>query len=572
MCCRSSGKSQERGEIMRNVARSHRWVCWLGILVGVLAGAAGARGADPADWPKVGIGLTGINYYESFPAFTDAIKTVRWINVAKWNDNGYPAAAQNGTIVTARTAISRGEFWPAGRYELSWEGDGEVVVSRPEGQLISEQLDGQVKRRVYELRPDGYGLEIEVPSYPVDNVRLMLPGTADAPTLWHPDYLKALEPFRGRVLRFMDLNRTNSSNQRNWSDRTPHAWSSYANNNQGNCVPWRVQGGASYESMVELCNYLETDMWLCIPHKANEQYVRNLAVLIRTGVDPSTGEKTGQPLRGRVWLEYSNEVWNWNFAQSNYVNDTFADLGDNIDERYARRAVQVYDWFDDAFGDEDRTIRILGSQFGWGGGMRTRQRIEAVDRSRFDAIGITTYTDPDVKQWVYDHPHGTVEEMLDYWEKVVGEGPFTENDPNGNEEAERLYHNYKWAAHYNVPVVAYEGNDHVNPVGKVDTNGDGKKDKRLNEVRPGSTEFIHEAIRHPRMARIYTKWLQRHHESGLVTNMPFVAVSAWSRYGQWGHLEYVGQPVEKAPKFKAILDLYNLTYPQWTNLTVRPQK
>jgi hypothetical protein len=68
-------------------------------------------------------------------------------------------------------------------------------------------------------------------------------------------------------------------------------------------------------------------------------------------------------------------------------------------------------------------------------------------------------------------------------------------------------------------------------------------------------------VRTPRFAEIYKRWLIRHHESGLSMNMPFVLLAGWSKYGQWGHVEYVGQPVEEAPKYKVILDLYKLKYP-----------
>jgi hypothetical protein len=65
-------------------------------------------------------------------------------------------------------------------------------------------------------------------------------------------------------------------------------------------------------------------------------------------------------------------------------------------------------------------------------------------------------------------------------------------------------------------------------------------------------------------AGIYNTWIRRYEATGngvFKTNMPFVLVSGWSKWGQWGHVEYVGQTVDQAPKYKMLLDHYNLPYP-----------
>ena len=44
--------------------------------------------------------------------------------------------------------------------------------------------------------------------------------------------------------------------------------------------------GVSLEYMVELSNVLEADMWYCIPHAADDDYVRKAAELIKEKLHP----------------------------------------------------------------------------------------------------------------------------------------------------------------------------------------------------------------------------------------------------------------------------------------------
>jgi hypothetical protein len=291
---------------------------------------------------------------------------------------------------------------------------------------------------------------------------------------------------------------------------------------------------------------------------ADDEYIRSLATLIKTGVDPATGKKTTEPLDPslKVWIEYSNEVWNWNFGQSNWVNKNIEGKGD-IDAKYARKASSVYETFRETFGDNDRVVRVIGSQLGFGGGKRTRDRLKALDRSQYDAVAVTTYFELDMRQWISDNRKATVDEAMDALLARVGEGPFKQTETE--REPLNAYWHYHFAKEFNVPIISYEGNDHINPVGRVTVDG---KTKRLTEVRPDAAEFIHNMARHPKMGEVYKRWLDRHHQSGLKTNVPFVLLAGWSQYGQWGHVEYVGQPVEQATKYKALLDFYKIPYPE----------
>ena len=101
---------------------------------------------------------------------------------------------------------------------------------------------------------------------------------------FHPYYLKSLE--RYSVLRFMDMQKTNSRADVHWADR-PHL------------EDRTYQAGVPLEHMILLSNVLGADPWFCMPHSANDDYVRQFAVLVLQTLRPDV----------TVYIEYSNEVF-----------------------------------------------------------------------------------------------------------------------------------------------------------------------------------------------------------------------------------------------------------------------
>ena len=62
--------------------------------------------------------------------------------------------------------------------------------------------------------------------------------------------------------------------------------------------------GVAVEHMVQLANITEIDPWFCIPTRASDDYVTQLATLIRDSLDTSL----------TAHIEYGNEVWNGSFG------------------------------------------------------------------------------------------------------------------------------------------------------------------------------------------------------------------------------------------------------------------
>jgi hypothetical protein len=75
--------------------------------------------------------------------------------------------------------------------------------------------------------------------------------------------------------------------------------------------------------MVQLCNYLKINPWFCIPHLADDDYVRQFALLVKNSLDPAL----------KVYIEYSNEVWNNVFEQHHYAEEKAKELKIGPQER-----------------------------------------------------------------------------------------------------------------------------------------------------------------------------------------------------------------------------------------------
>ncbi len=126
----------------------------------------------------------------------------------------------------------------------------------------------------------------------VKRIKLMRPGYKDETfTRVFLDHLLRFDSFR-----FMDWAQTNDSAVVHWSDRVALDAPTYTPRG----VPWEV--------MIELANLLRKDVWINVPHQATDDYVTQLAMLFKTTLHPSL----------HVYVEYSNEVWNFLFGQAQW--------------------------------------------------------------------------------------------------------------------------------------------------------------------------------------------------------------------------------------------------------------
>ncbi|MGB8699932.1 MAG: hypothetical protein WCD18_10995, partial [Thermosynechococcaceae cyanobacterium] len=137
--------------------------------------------------------------------------------------------------------------------------------------------------------------------------------------------------------------------------------------------------GAAYEYAIQLCNEVAADCWLTIPAKADDEYVRKLAELLKSQLNPQR----------KIYIEYSNELWNtasgFRQSQQNYAlakaevasgkSPLNFDGSDNdwswAWRRIAKRGAEMSLIFRQVFGDAAMMTRIrpvLMTQLGYADG------------------------------------------------------------------------------------------------------------------------------------------------------------------------------------------------------------
>src|SRR5262249_41900521 len=129
--------------------------------------------------------------------------------------------------------------------------------------------------------------------------------------------------------------------------------------------------GAAWEYVIDLANATGKDIWINIPEGATDNYVTQLATLIKNNLNPGI----------HVYVEYSNELWNGAFSQTQ-ANLTAAvaeswtlalpgetqanNQWDWAARRVGQRTVQISQDFASVFGQSamNNTIRpVLPAQF-----------------------------------------------------------------------------------------------------------------------------------------------------------------------------------------------------------------
>lgn len=359
------------------------------------------------------------------------------------------------------------------------------------------------------------------PSDPLRRLQVLPPGiskTAAEANPFDPAYLDSIRHFS--VLRFMDLGHINSSPLRSWDRRpTPTTFTQM------------TAGGLAHELMFDLANRARRPAWICIPHQADDLYVRELARLARERLAPDL----------KLFLEYSNETWNFApaFQQSTYTVQQGELLGLTGHQFTARRSGEIFQIFEQEFGDAaaHRLVKVLASQ-----AARielTRFRLEAMldpainpGRVLPDAIAIAPYFGSAVANLIFDAGQSatvTVEEILDRAATSIR-----------GEVAVWTSQHAELAAAHDVWLVNYESGQHLVGVGPAES------DETL-------TEKLIAANRAPGMGTLYTEYLAQQKNLGVHLNLLFSHIATPSRFGSWGLLEDLAQPPTQAPKWAAFL-------------------
>jgi hypothetical protein len=240
------------------------------LTVFVLASLLGARSVA-AEPPRslLGVNTDRLEFYSPMCATIDAIKSSQRFGSnrnpgdgrCEVDENGCPTGDFGVVIAADVSGIN-------GVYKLSC--DGKANVSGIWGHTVvrNVKFDGTSTSADVDYRGGGaFALTFSGTEGGVRNLKLLRPGYASDEQVFTNEYLKSKEPFGG--VRLMNWTLTNDSTVSKWEDRC-----------KVTDAQWSRKGGP-WEPWLEFAAKYHKDLWLNVPHQADDDYVRNFAKLCK---------------------------------------------------------------------------------------------------------------------------------------------------------------------------------------------------------------------------------------------------------------------------------------------------
>lgn len=365
----------------------------------------------------IGTNLTSVNYWMPEWIFVDAFAESRpWVSnlcSGGWDNgpaiskdsNGWVSSLAAGQCVDTQMFIDNDGHYPAGEYVILWEGDGQFAVFQDPDSVFdsdwaAKTTNNGIKRSTFTIsKPTNNGIQMKITSLKADylkNFRLIMPGgvcgrglndldyfaycrtsrggsgtcgsgqtcydfeqvywdrfkdstsTMNNPkVVFHPEFLNKMKKYRG--IRYLDWTATINSSLQNWTERADIKQQTYADHN---FTPGQQGKGVPYEFITALSNVLNADVWLNIPAKSTDDYNTQFAAFMKNNLASNL----------KVYVEYSNEVWNSDYsddrdhmiAKANELGITCSAItyltsGCKVARYYAKRAGERYTLYGEAF-------------------------------------------------------------------------------------------------------------------------------------------------------------------------------------------------------------------------------
>ena len=465
----------------------------------------------------VGMNVGGLEYYSGEWAFNDLVMNAGFISFSDpkggWKDpEGFITLDATGHPVNVPSGTSLPIVLQGGLVRFR---SGSYDCSIPDGWSLRVWGDwtmkGSGKRftmTVADKMPHGGVTMImtATKNNAAINAMSCLKQGVDTSTPFNPDFLAETRPYK--VLRFMSWMRPNNQPRQTWAGRPTPAFFTQGSNK-----------GVSLEYMVALANTNGTNPWFTMPFDADAEYYANFATYVRDHLDPKL----------KVYVEFSNEVWNEAFEQGKTATQRGRQAYPGIDPvmandyYYADRVRDLMAVWSKVFaGQQQRLVRVLANQAVWA--ERADRALAHKDTWKsVDVVAIAPYfsTDP------YSLP-GTgaarVDATFQRSSQIVGAA--ITNAINAKKVANK----------YKLPLVAYEAGPSF-----------------VGYQKEISDDML-AVDRDPRMYNLYTSFLKRWQAEvgGLI--VLFDSVSTPGPGGHFGHQDYTGQPLSEAPKARAVHD------------------
>ena len=510
---------------------------------------------------RIGIEVDGIGDGSRARPFVDLAKTLRpWMKIgasgaASTDAAGWPTTDAATVLFDIRPAYAWAppiddpdKFQPdwSGAYTFAFKGQATVgALEDNRIQITGQKYDAPTNTTTAKIVvPKSAGLLIlaftntrRAPTAPVGSgitdLRVLRPGyTPAGKETFTREFVQSLAPFS--VIRYMDWLETNH-NPGYYGDTGHHAlnWADRRLPTDATQQPTGAKYGVAWEYVVELANRTGKDLWINIPVAATDDYITQLARMLKRDLKPTLN----------IYVEHSNEVWNFGFPQ--YVYNKLAAIDEvkrggsplNSDgskdeetwthRRHAKRLVEAARIFQAVFGKDSLNKRIRPVYASWviSPDAHYRDVLAWVEKTYgppknyFTAIAGAAYYNAEKAA-----PNASVTQVLDAMRA------------NSDDNLKFRTALQQIAASYGLKHFQYE----VGP----DTGG-GKTENVANRIRANRDPRIKEIVLHDARAN----WFAR----GGDLYMYFSHISSYSRHGAWG----LSEDVENlhTPKWEAIYEL-----------------
>lgn len=475
---------------------------------------------------RLGINFDGINDWTTEQPFVDFFRSSRnWISQSKsgWgagpalllDDYGWVKALASGCRATRIISTAGKGLIPNGDYTVLFDGEGELRPINNIARVVKSEPGRMVLKVNASASSDMFALDLisTNPKNYMRNIRLIAPGFEAnyQKNPWNPEFLKRWAGVA--CVRMMDLMATNNSSQSSWKNRPTLQDAGFTSK------------GVPVELLVDLANRLETDAWVCIPHKADDEYVQQLMTYFKANLAPNS----------KVWVEYSNEIWNSMFEQSRYAGELgqqmqFSDRPWEAAWKYtAHRSIEIFKIVDDVYAGRPGAVKVLASHAA--NAFVSEVVVSFKHAAKFaDVLAIAPYVSFNVTPDAVDKiSKWDLDQLFDYLNKT-----------SIPESTKWIQDSKKVADKYGLMLVAYEAGQHLVGVGGSENN-----DKL--------TQLLTTANADKRMGEIYEKNLAAWEKAGGDLMCTYSSMTAWAKWGSWGLLRNNQENPKESPKFSTVI-------------------
>lgn len=525
--------------------------------------------------PSLGMGLAALSDRSTQSPFLNLMKSARpWIGhvpgqrggktfedlkaAGIFDSDGWPLRIPEGVdyleaFILTNQPVEAVES--QGRYVLTYDGKGDLRLrgraQRPRsipGRVIFDYMPGEgyVGISIREIDPDD----------PIRNIRVVREDYLEldaAGLLFNPAWTETIQDLRS--LRFTDWMMTNNSRQTSWSDRP-----------QLQDASWAMRG-VPLEAMIALANQVGADPWFTMPHMADDAYIRAFATQVFEDLDPCL----------KVYVEYSNEVWNEAFAQSKWMASRAENHWGSSDfgwaQYYGLRSAQVMQIWSQIFGTQRaaRVIRTVSTQTDSAGMERhiLNAPLAYLDlgffpQDVFDAYAVSGHFGDEMTG------RAQVAQIKTWLDMAEGKAERVAHEQGLLRVALREFvKEHRFDAAFALMARAIRNGSTNDLIGEIfpyhasvsDTAGlnlvmyDGGADILAHAGDARLTEFLSAFSYSPQMATLDEQVLEGWAQSGGTLSNAYVDVAMSSKWGNWGALRYLG---DNNPRWD-MLTAYNAT-------------